>query len=434
MAAFDEPAARRGSKVRCPACVRSSRPRGPVPRCVAAEEIPAERHGSARMLLEPRGWIASRWRAGGRPGAEPGGVFERQYTEQWALSQLLLEDVRFCQGFLLQQGFVEDAEEALAQRAPDGSARGSPGSRLRGAPRTLEALLTKSDSWFVQRLSALALLHQGNTSPNVLYPVHLMLCEKGRMGVESMLALTRWRVWRWVPALRGGWNRVRELARKALAQPELAARAAVGWCALLGDETPDVDVLFALRQGLSHSDPDVRFECALCLKDEAGLLAALDSPHAELVAEARRDAGPLGSSALFSAAGSPGGLGLCRGCGLHAPQAGASEALDAVLSASERGPDRLTEALCGSSRGSPSPKVRGRARDAGRTWARSMLQELPGEAVLRFLHWAGHPPVAPEHAVLRGGHGRGAHAGAIGGCARRAGGRVLLPLPRAGGP
>src|SRR4051812_2890733 len=109
MAAFDERGVRRGSQVRCPACVRFKALSGACPTC-GCGEVPAELYGSARMLLQAgvdRFALAQRVATLEPSQAEQ---FERQYTQQWLLSQPLLEDVRFCQGFLLQQGFVEEAE------------------------------------------------------------------------------------------------------------------------------------------------------------------------------------------------------------------------------------------------------------------------------------------------------------------------------------
>src|SRR5512140_1074879 len=145
MAAFDESAARRGDEVRCPACARFKAARGECPRC-GCGEIPPERHGAARMLLHAgvdRFSLAERV---ARLEPRQAALLEQQYAEQWSLAQTLLEDVRRCAAFLLQEGFVEEAEDLLAAglpAAPSWLAREvGPPER----PETLEALFSKSAS------------------------------------------------------------------------------------------------------------------------------------------------------------------------------------------------------------------------------------------------------------------------------------------------
>ncbi len=395
MAAFAESAARRGNEVRCPACTRFKAPRGPCPRC-GCGELPPERHGAARMLLHAG---VDRFSLAERVALlEPRQVelLEQQYAQQWAMAQPVLEDVRRCAASLLQEGFVEDAEDLLAERLPMDPSLLAREVGPPERPQTLEALFAKSASEEVRRLAALALMHQGELSWNIQSSVRSSLFEKGRVGVEAMLAVTRWRVWQWIRLDADGWERVRELARKALRLSELAPRAAVAWVRAARGEEPEVDVLFALRQGLSHSEPDVRFECALCLQDEAGLVAALDSPDAEVVSEARRALASLGSGLLFARLAREGDTAFARDVVKTLRRPVSLEALEALLSASERGPDRLTEALLELIEGQPFSEGLEEAQARWRTWARAVLRELPAEAALRFLQWAGQPPVVPE--------------------------------------
>jgi len=328
-------------------------------------------------------------------------LLERQYAAQWERAWPLLGDVRRCQAYLLQQGFVEDMEDLLAALIPTDPALLDREVGPPERPETLEALFKQGSSWEVRRLAALALLHQGEASPNIVSPARSALFDDSeRLSVEAMIALTRWRVWRWVRLGEEGWKRVRELARKALGHPELAARAAVAWVRASGEEAPEVDVLFALRQGLDHPDPDVRFECALCLQDEAGLLAALDSTEPEQISEARRALTSLGSSQLFERLASEGGSDFARDVVRKLPHAVPPEALEALLSASERGPHRLMEALLSLIEGRPFAEWTEEARARWSSWARAVLREVPGEEALRILRWVGEPPVARGTARL----------------------------------
>jgi hypothetical protein len=323
---------------------------------------------------------------------------ERQYAAQWEMAWPLIEDVQRCEAHLLQEGFVEEMLEQLAGWIPMDPALLAREVGPPERPETLEALCSKSSSWYVRRLAAIALMHQGRASGDIVSRVYSALLDEDgeRTRVEAMIALTRWRVWRWVRIGEEGWKRVREVARKALGHPELAPHAAVAWVRASRGEAPEVDVLFALRQGLSHPDLEVRFECALCLEDEQGIAAALDSPDPELVSEARKALASRGSLPLFERLASEGGAAFARDVVATLPREVPPEALEALLSVSERGPDRLTEALLELLGGRPFAEWPEEARARWRAWARAVLRELPGEAALRFLHWAGEPPVSSD--------------------------------------
>ena len=397
MASLPESAVRRGNEIRCPACLRFKSAWGTCPAC-GCGEVPLERHGAARMLLHAG---VDRFALAGRVAvldSRQAESLERQYAVQWEMAWPLIEDVRRCEAHLLQQGFVEEMVEWLAWRLPTDplllAREVGPPER----PETLEELFSKSPSWLVERLAAIALMHQGRASGDVANAVYSALLDEGaeRTRLEATIALTRWRVWRWVRIGADGWKRVRELARKSLGHPELAARAAVAWVRASRGEAPEVDVLFALNQGLSHPDPEVRFECALCLDSEQGLTEALDSADPALVSEARKALASRGSRPLFERLASEGGAAFASDVVGKLPREVPPEALEALLSVSERGPDRLTEALLELLGGRPFAEWSEEARARWRDWARAVLHELPGEAALRFLHWAGEPPVSPD--------------------------------------
>ena len=390
-----ERGARRGDEVRCPACARFKSPRGRCPHC-GCGEVPAALYGVARMMA--RGGV-DRFSLAERVAtldAERAELLGRQYAAQWELAQRFIEDVRRCEAYLLQRGFVEDAEDLMASVLPTDpeflAQQLGPPER----PETLEALFKDSTSGDVRRLAALGLMHQGQSSPIILGSVHGALHEEGRVGVEAALALTRWRIYRWTRLSKEGRKRVRELARKAMAQPELAPRGAVAWVRASGEEPPEVDVLFNLRAGLTHEDADVRFECALCLKDEAGLVAALDSPEAGIATEARRVLASLSSPLVFKRLARDGGADFAQDVIATMPWPAPPGALEAVLTASEREPGRFAQPLLRLIEGRAFAEWSADDRARWSEWARVGLRELSGEQALKFLHWAAQPPVTPE--------------------------------------
>ena len=327
-------------------------------------------------------------------------LLERQYAAQWELAQRFIEDVRRCEAHLLQRGFVEDAEDLMASVLPTDAEflaqQVGPAER----PETLEALMKETSSGEVRRLAALGLLHQGQTSSLVLSLAHSALSEEGRLAVEAALALTRWRVYRWTRLSQEGRKRVGELARKAMAQPELAARGAVAWTRAFmrasRHEQPEVDVLFNLNEGLRHPDAEVRFECALCLKHEAGLVEAMDSADPKMAAEARRTLASLGSSRVFARLAREGDADFGRDVVEKLPWPVPPGALEALLTASAREPERFAEPLQRLTEGHPFAEWSAEDQARWLDWAHVGPRELSAERVLRFLHWAAQPPVKPE--------------------------------------
>ena len=78
------------------------------------------------------------------------------------------------------------------------------------------------------------------------------------------------------------------------------------------------------------------------------------------------------------------------------PRPVSPEALEALLSASERGEDRLGEPLLRLTDGAPFSEWSEVDRARWGTWARTVLHSLSGELALCFLQWAGQPPVTSE--------------------------------------
>lgn len=393
MAAVPESALRRGAEIRCPACLRFKAPGGVCPAC-GCGEVPVERHGAARTLLQAgvdRFALAQRVAALEPSQAE---WMERQYAARWEQAWPLLEDVRRCEEHLLQRGFVEDTVEQLAALLPDGLGLLWPGGRPPEHPETMEGLFTQGASWEVRRLAGLALLNRGEVSAELSSLARSCLSdERERIRVEAALAVSRWRVFEWIRIGVQAWGQVRELARRAMAQPELTARAAVAWARASRGRELEVDVLFALRQGLAHPDPDVRFECALCLENEAGLLEALGSKDSKQVARARRELTALGSTRLFELLAREGDAGFVKDVVGALPQEVPDEALEALLSLSERGPERRTQLLLPLVERRPFAEGSAFSRQRWSRWARAVLPEASPEVALRLLRWAAEPPL-----------------------------------------
>jgi hypothetical protein len=359
-------------------------------------EVPLELYSVARMMARggvDRFSLAERVRT---LDAERAELLQRQYAAQWELAQRLIEDVRLCEAHLLQRGFVEDAEDLMASILPTDAEflanQVGPPER----PRTVEGLFKDSTSGDVRQLAALALMHLGQSSPSVLSTVRHALTAEGRVAVEAALVLSRWQVHTWTRLTRDGWKRVQQLARRAMAQPELASRAAVAWVRGSGGQEPEVDVLFNLRAGLTHPDAEVRFECALCLEDEAGLVAALDSPDAEMAAEARRVLTAMSAPPVFEQLAQKGDADFGQDVVRKLPWPVPPGALEALFTAAARDPKGFSESLLRLIGGHAFAEWNAEDQARWSQWACEGLRELSGEQVLRFLHWAAQPPVSPE--------------------------------------
>ncbi|MFP2933477.1 hypothetical protein ACLESO_51690, partial [Pyxidicoccus sp. 3LG] len=402
MALLTENGARRGTKVRCPSCTRFNPPGSPCQEC-GCGPIPPERYGAARMLFHAgvdRFALPERLAALASSQAD---ALEVQYAGLWAVVLRILEDVRRCEQDLLLGGFSEEVEDRWARwlpwRLPDLEERHVP-----AAPSdSFESLHARSNLEEVRWLAALAAVNQGETSPPLLSTAASCLYEEGRFGLEAALALTRWRVWPRVRLHKEGRERIQQYARVISAEhPEHEARAAVAWARAEG-RTPEleVDVLFTLRKGLHHPDDDVRFECALCLEDEDGFLAALESPDAKVVSEARRRLAALSSSRLLARLAESGDADFARDVLRRLPSPPPAGALEVLLSVSARTRGGLARELHDWVRGHSFAELPPEDQSRWAAWARGTLRELPAEDALRFLEWAAASPQAEKLETVR---------------------------------
>ncbi|QSQ11152.1 hypothetical protein [Myxococcus landrumensis] len=391
MAPSLENGALRGTQVRCPGCTRFNPPGIRCPSC-ACGPVPAEHYGAARMLS--RAGVDRFALVGRLETLEPSlsAQLEQQYAAQWREARRIVQDVRRCEPFLVLSGFAEESEDRWAEVLPWANPTAVPDSSLgqeNGADdETLEALHHRSQVPEVRHLTALAEVNQGNPSRDLLSSALGCLYEMGRVGLEAALTLTRWRVWSRTRL----WKEQRDLitrnARIVFEQfPDLRARAAVAWVRITG-QPPEVDLLFALREGLRSPDDDLRFECALCLHDEAALLEAVDSTESEKASLARLTLASLDSSKLLARMVSSGDEKFARDVMKRLPSPPSLEALDAVLTLAARTGNVLVEPLVAWARWTPFERLELSVRLRWVRCARETLGTWPARSVLQLWQWA----------------------------------------------
>ncbi|AGC42196.1 hypothetical protein MYSTI_00847 [Myxococcus stipitatus DSM 14675] len=391
MAPALENGALRGTQVRCPGCTLFNPPGIRCPRC-ACGPVPAGYYGAARMLL--RAGVDRFALVGRLETLEPSlaAQLELQYATQWREARRIVRDVRRCEPFLSLSGFAEESEDRWAEVLPWANPAVVPIPALGQGDGTddepLEQLHRRSQVPEVRHLAALAEVNQGNLSRDLLASVTGALDVQGLIGLEAALTLTRWRVWN---RTRLG-NAQRDIlirnARLAFEHfPEQRARAAVAWVRITG-EPPEVDLLFALREGLRSPDGDLRFECALCLQDEAGLLEAATSPEADKASLARQTLAPLESSRLLARMVESGEVDFARDVMRQLRSPPSLEALDAVLAVAAKVGAALVDPVVSWAQRTPFERLAPPVHARWRTFARETLGTWPALSVLRLWEWA----------------------------------------------
>lgn len=281
--------------LRCPWCTARATG-GACTRCTT-EILPDTLYGPARVLVESgvdRLSLAARARL--LPAAEREAYAARIDAQRRVMSTRVAE-LELVESSLLQRGFAEDLDDALALRLPlrDDALRA-----LAEGPRppfagleALRAIAASSPIEDTRALAAIALLRRGEATRAHLDQARRAL-EGGdrRLCREAALALGHWRVRRSpeLPRL-SSWDqrRLGEVLDELVADPHLGPWAAVA----RGDGAED-----QLRCALAAADPELRFAAALVLGDEPELERALDGPD-DRVREAALDTlGRLGSRVL----------------------------------------------------------------------------------------------------------------------------------------
>ncbi|QAT82327.1 hypothetical protein EJ065_0722 [Corallococcus coralloides] len=383
---------RQGAEVRCPGCIRFIPADASCPHCLCGA-IPLERHGSARALVKSG---VDRFALAARTAAlEPAqvAVLEARYARQWGAVQRLCEDARRIEPLLIQRGFTRELEDAWAVILPIEEASLeemlAPFSPM---PDSVEWLANRSPDPTLRLMAALAWVHQGTWSKEARFSVsNQVLHGEGRVAVEAMLAMTRWRNGlnpRLSPEER---ERIRTLALGVLHVPELSARAAVAWTRASHEPTP-ANVTEALHRGLYGSDPEVRFECALCLRDEMEVSQALDSSDADVAAFARSVLIQWGSRLVLARLQRDGDAAFAREVLRELPSPLPEGALEVLLTVSLRTVGSLSHEMRLFAMRHPFRAwgLEGQRRWA--RWARSVLSDLPAKTALDFFAWAAMPP------------------------------------------
>ncbi|RYZ43544.1 MAG: hypothetical protein EOO71_03025 [Myxococcaceae bacterium] len=390
MSALLDSGVRRGAEVRCPGCTRFIPTDSACPHCFCGP-VPPERYGAARELLKSgvdRFALASRTAA-----LEPSQVdmLAARYARQWGVALRLIEDARRIESKLLQRGFARDMEDSWAAQLPTDEAllaeRIAPFSPL---PDSLAYLSRKAPDADLSNMASLAWVHEGTFSEDARSTVRYLLHQDGRVAVEAMLALTRWRnafPLRLTPEER---ERIRVLALGVLDVPDIGARAAVAWTRVSRD-APPADVSAALHRGLYGTDLDVRFECALSLRDEVEVAQALDSPDADTATFVRRMLSAWGSPLLFPRLKREGDERFVQDVLRDLPFPPPEGALDALLTVSVRTVGSLADELLGFAKRQSFHAWGLENQQRWARWARSVLRDLPAQTALRFLGWAATP-------------------------------------------
>ncbi|NRD66893.1 hypothetical protein HRD49_34620 [Corallococcus exiguus] len=392
MSALLDSGVRQGAEVRCPGCIRFIPADAACPHCLCGA-IPLERYGSARALVKSG---VDRFSLAARTAAlEPAqvAVLEARYARQWGAVQRLAEDARRIEPLLIQRGFVRELEDAWAVILPIEEASLeemlAPFSPM---PDSVEWLASKSPDPTLRLLASLAWVHQGTWSQEARYSVRNQLLHgEGRVAVEAMLAMTRWRSGLSPRLNQEERERIRTLALGVLDVPELSSRAAVAWVRASHEAPPD-NVSTALRRGLYGMDPDVRFECALCLHDEVEVAQALDSSDADLAAFARRTLSQWGSRRLLTRLQRDGDAAFAKEVLRELPTPPPEGALEAMLTVSLRTVGSLADELLSFAKRRPFREWGLEDQRRWARWARSVLSDLPAETALDFFSWAATPP------------------------------------------
>lgn len=284
-------------EVRCPWCTLWT-PAGGYCRKCGCKLVPPEHFGVARMLVHKgvdQLSLADRVAA-----LDPGQreTFAAIFAAQIAVLAQRVDELRYCESFLLTRGHAARYEDALIGQLPlspdslAGLQQGADGpfdGREDLLPRIFETSHPMSPA---RTLAAIALLRRGEGPRGLLDEVESTLYSE-ELGFDAAVALSCWRARPHVYNLPYAAKRACELAQQQLTSERFGAWAAVVLARWSWRE-PAPEVIDRLREGLSSSDAELRFECALALKDPEQLAAAFDSPDPVKASLARRGLASLG--------------------------------------------------------------------------------------------------------------------------------------------
>jgi hypothetical protein len=279
--------------VRCGACARWT-PALKFCRQCAAELVPAEHYGAARMLVQAGVdglSLAQRVRELDPAQRE---VFSSRYASQRALVDRLCDEARFAAGFLTDDTVADRLEDDLVASLPwrveqIDTMRAPPPPRGTDDER-LAALRTNGATELTRTLAGLALLRRGRADQELVADAWQQIAAGTPLATEATLALARVApfVWQW--SARAPLAQMRTVAAAAREQrPDAFETTLALAVATTGGMPSDrartalqaADLLGPLRSGLGHSEPLLRFGTALLLDDDEALDPFVDDADAD---------------------------------------------------------------------------------------------------------------------------------------------------------
>jgi hypothetical protein len=241
----------------------------------------------------------------------------RLYNNQLAIVLRRCDEARFCETFLLQKTHSLRLEESLVPLLPmdkEGLAAldSGPAGPYQSGPELLPEIARKSPIQLTRALAAIALLRSGSTKrEHVAAACDALHSKDHALALEAALGLAHWRVRSLNRQLLFGTpydggvgldaHRLREVARAvdwgSVLRPWAAAAFAFGRFpdgvlpAQFEEESEETEewesFRSGLRDGLTSSDPDLRFTCALALGESDIIAVELDAEDEQRRAAAR---------------------------------------------------------------------------------------------------------------------------------------------------
>ena len=360
-------------EVRCAWCAEWI-PAGRFCRACGCEVVSPGQYGAARMLKSAG---VDRFSIAQRLGAlDPEQVVNlgRIYNAQLAVVARRVEECRLVESGLLQKTFSRRLEEELVPRLPMekedlAALAAGPAGPFHAAPDLLAEIARRSPLEITRLLAAIALFRAGCFKNTFAAARQALDGGDPTLALEAALAFAHWRVRLypyelWRPGVYSAWTSMtagierQRLAEVAGAVPRdsplrswaaaamtLAKYGEYGVLPEPGPSQPDDldDLWDALRQGLSSSDPDLRFTCAMAIGEQEIVARALDSQDAGQGLVARtflaRNNSPLIAPYLI---GGPEEVRKEVLCDLWSPLPGAL--VEPVLQAVEKGAGQAREA------------------------------------------------------------------------------------------
>jgi hypothetical protein len=238
---------------------------------------------------------------------------QRIFAAERGIVDRRVEEVRYCELFLLIKTHSLHLEEALVPELPLGEQQladlaAGPQGPFDDRAELLPEIFARSPIPTTRTLAAIALIRCGAIEGDPFDTALAALGAEEPMALEAALALGHWRTQ--LPPWAGRLDPLRLacVAAPGLSEPSTRQWAAVacsrleGWLAELDEwsrqrfharhakdleRVPFDDVHEALREGLDHPDADLRFACAQALGDEPGIALGLDSDDRDMQQLAR---------------------------------------------------------------------------------------------------------------------------------------------------